>query len=86
MLKHSLRFAPKATKLRAARPESGWLIRNSAVLEKVFNVAACLFVLALIKCGTTSFLKDIHQDGTKAMHNYYARNLDQNTANDLMGS
>jgi hypothetical protein len=86
MLKHGLRFAPKAEKLRAARPQPGWLIGHSAVLEKVFNVAACLLVLALIKFGTTSFLKDVQQDGTKVMHNYYAKNLGQEMANDLMDS
>jgi hypothetical protein len=43
-------------------------------------------VLAMIKFGTTSFLKDVHQDGTKVMQNYYAKNLGQDTANDLMGS
>jgi hypothetical protein len=84
MLKHGLRFAPKADKLRIARPEPGWLIRNTAVLEKVFNVAACLLVLALIKFGTTSFLKDVQQDGTKVMHNYYAKNLGQDMADELM--
>jgi hypothetical protein len=86
MLKHSLRFTPKAEKLRAARPEPNWVIRHSSVLEKVFNVAACLFVLVLIKCGTTAFLKDVRRDGTKVMYNYYAKNLGQDMANDLMES
>jgi len=86
MLKHGLRFAPKAEKLRAARPESSWLIRHSIGLEKVVNIAACLMVLAMIKFGTISFLKDVHQDGTKVMHNYYAKNLGQDMANDLMES
>ena len=86
MLKHSLRFTPKAEKLRVARPEPNWVIRHSSVLEKVFNAAACLLVLALIKCGTASFLKDVHQGGTKVMYNYYAKNLDQDTANELMES
>jgi anti-sigma factor RsiW len=86
MLKHSLRFAPKAEKLRAANPEPGWTTRHSFVLEKVFNVAACLMVLVLIKCGSTAFLKDVHQDGTKVMYNYYAKNLGQDIANDLMES
>ena len=54
MLKHSLRFAPKAETLRAARPETGWFIRHSIGVEKVFNIAACLMVLAMIKFGTTS--------------------------------
>jgi hypothetical protein len=86
MLKHSLRFAPKADKLRAARPEPGWIIRHSSAMEKVFNAAACLLVLTLVKCGTTSFLKDVHQDGTKVMYNYYAKNLGQDMANELMES
>jgi hypothetical protein len=84
MLKHGLRFAPRADKLRAARPETGWLIGHSAALEKVFNVAACLMVLAMIKFGTTSFLKDVQQDGTKVMHNYYAKNIGQDMANELI--
>lgn len=86
MLKHGLRFAPKADKLRAARPETSWLIGHGAMLEKVFNVAACLMVLAMIKFGTTSFLKDVRRDGTKVMHNYYVKNLGQDMANELMES
>ena len=86
MLKHSLRFAPKAERLREAKPEPGWIIRHNPALEKVFNAAACLLLLTLIKCGTTSFLNDVRQDGTKVMYNYYAKNLGQDMANDLMKS
>jgi hypothetical protein len=86
MLKHSLRFTPKAEKLRTAHPEPGWTTRHSFILEKVFNVAACLLVLVLVKCGTTAFLRDVHHDGTKVMYNYYAKNLGQDVANDLMES
>ncbi|MBM4102824.1 MAG: zf-HC2 domain-containing protein [Planctomycetes bacterium] len=86
MLKHSLRFAPKAEKLRAANPEPGWTTRHSFILEKGFSVAACLMVLVLIKCGSTAFLKDVRRDGTKVMYNYYTKNLGQDVANDLMES
>lgn len=86
MLKHGLRNAPNAEPLLTAKPEPAWFIRNSAVLEKVFNVAACLLVVSMIKIGATSFLKNVHQDGTKVVHNYYSRNLGQDMADDLMKS
>ncbi|MEN6308196.1 MAG: hypothetical protein ABFD91_10605 [Anaerohalosphaeraceae bacterium] len=84
MLKHQLRFAPRADMLRTANPEPHWTSRYGPGFEKILNVAACLLIIVLIKCGTTSFLKDIHKDGSQIMHNYYAKNLGQDIADELI--
>lgn len=84
VLKHQLRFAPRAEALRTANPEPHWTSRYSPGFEKMLNVAACLFIIVLVKCGTTSFLKDIYHDGSQIMHNYYAKNLGQDAADELI--
>jgi hypothetical protein len=84
MLKHSLRFAPAAEKLRTARPKPKWTQRYGFVFEKALNAAACLLIVVLVKFGADSFLKNVREDGTKVMHNYYARNLGQEMADELM--
>jgi hypothetical protein len=83
VLKHSLRSAPQTAKLRRSRPDCSWLDKKSVVIEKIFNIAACLFVIAMVRMGVASSFLDVQNKGKTALHHYYARNLDSQTADDL---
>ncbi len=75
MLSHRERFSPKAEALRQVAACPNWILRNSRLLEKVLQTAACLAVACLLKVGLVSFFTDIHEEGQKAVHNYYAAHL-----------
>jgi hypothetical protein len=83
MLKHSLRYSPESEKLRVLRSEQTWFGKIRPFFEHVLNVAACLFVLLMIRSGVFSSLTDYKQQGETALHNYYARNLDQKLMNEI---
>jgi hypothetical protein len=77
ILKHSLRYSPKSDTLRHARYGQGWAHRYKPILEHVLNMAACLFVLVMIRCGIFSSLSNYKDQGEAILHNYYAQNLDK---------
>jgi hypothetical protein len=83
VLRRQERHSPKAEALRQATVQPDWTARHTRRLEKLVGVAACLMVICLIKIGVFSSLKDIHDDGQTAMHNYYARNLDPEMMGEL---
>lgn len=83
VLKHSLRNAPKAEKLKDIRPEPKWFIRYTSVAQPVVNAAACILVLVLLKMGVFSSMDNIQRHGNSAVQHYYSRHLDQNTVNDI---
>lgn len=79
VLKHSLRFAPKSAVLRTAKADLSRLEKVRPGLERVLNVAACVFVLVMIKTGMSGSLQSYKDQGEAVIHNYYARNLDSQT-------
>ncbi len=83
VLKHSLRDMPQSENLRHSRPRPHWIERKRPTIEKWFNVAACLFIVAMIRMGVTSSLTDVKGRGQRAVHNYYARNLDSQMFNEI---
>ncbi len=83
VLKHSLRNAPKSEKLRQSVQDQHWIEKKRPLLERMLNVAACLFVMAMIRMGVTSSLTDIRRQGETAVHNYYARNLDSQLLSEI---
>jgi len=83
VLKHSLRYAPKSEKLRHARPDVHWLDKKRPVIERVLNMAACLFVVLMMRMGINSTLTDVKTTGQAVLHNYYARNLDSQTVDEI---
>jgi len=76
VLTRSLRFAPKSTLLRQAKSDTNRIEKARPFIEKVLNVAACLFVVIMIKTGVSHSLLDYKEQGEAVIHNYYARNLD----------
>lgn len=83
VLKHSLRDAPQSEKLRHVRPGPHWIDKKRPVLERALNIAACVFVVLMIRMGVTSSLRNIQSKGKTAIHNYYARNLDSQLMNEI---
>ncbi|RKY03602.1 MAG: hypothetical protein DRP56_11010, partial [Planctomycetota bacterium] len=57
VLTHSLRFAPKSTLLRQAKSDVNRVEKARPVIERVLNVAACLFVVIMIKTGVSNSLQ-----------------------------
>lgn len=76
VLTHSLRFAPKSDLLREAKSDTHRIEKARPIIEKMLNVAACLFVVVMIKTGISHSLSDYQKQGEAVIHNYYARNLD----------
>jgi hypothetical protein len=85
-LNHALREDAKSDGLKTARPETNRIERMRPVFERILNTAACLFVICLIKTGMTSSFLDYQNQGQTAIENYYARNLDSQTFDELFGS
>ena len=83
VLTHSLRNAPKSAILRMAKSDTSRLEKAYPLIERVLNVAACLFVVVMIKSGVSHSLLDYKEQGEAVIHNYYARNLDSQTFNEI---
>lgn len=83
VLKHSLRDSQKSETLRAMRQGQPWINRFKPMLEQVLNVAACLFVLLMIRCGIFNSFKDYQNQGQTVLHNYYANNLDSQLMDEI---
>jgi hypothetical protein len=85
VLKLSLRNAPAAGHLRQVRPEPLWFDAHRPVIERILNVAACLFIAVIIRVGIVSDFNHVKQDGTKVLQKYYANNLDPGLCREIFG-
>lgn len=83
-LAHGLRETPDAGRLREQMPRPGWLELHTPALDKLLNVAACLFMVLIIKTGVFADLTKLENTGRKAVNNYYARNLSAEGLNDIL--
>ncbi|MHC4835445.1 MAG: hypothetical protein ACYSOF_00905 [Planctomycetota bacterium] len=83
MLKHSLRHAPKSAGLRTAKSDANRLEKIRPGLERVLNVAACVFIVIMIKTGVSNSLLDYKEQGEAVIHSYYASNLDNEMFNEI---
>lgn len=86
VLKHSLRNAPKAQKLKMARPQPKWHRRNSRQIQALLSAAACIAVVVLLKFGAFSSADTVEKHGKNIMRNYYAKHLGQETADELFSA
>jgi hypothetical protein len=83
VLKHSLREAPKAGKLKRARPEPKLPERSRKYVHPGTNVAACIAVLLLMKMGIFSSVDKFQSGGQEVMKQYYASRAGQDVADDM---
>lgn len=84
-LKRSTRQMSRAEQLRTAVHGPGRIEKARPVLERLINIAACLFVVLMVRTGLTHKMFEIREQGTKVMENYYARNLDSRLYEDVFG-
>ncbi|MBN2591711.1 MAG: hypothetical protein JXA96_17730 [Sedimentisphaerales bacterium] len=86
VLKHSLREVPKAQKLKTAKPELKLSQKLIWCLQPSMNIAACLLILLLMKCGLFSSIDKFQTQGRKTYKQYYANQVGEEIAEDLFPS
>jgi hypothetical protein len=86
MLKHSLQNAPKSAKLRVMRPEPNFAERYAKYVRPTANAAACLTLLVLAKIGIFESMDRFEQESKKTIHQYYAKNLGNEMADEIFKS
>jgi hypothetical protein len=86
VLKHSLREMPKAQKLKTANPEPKLTQKIFWCLQPSMNLAACLLILFLMKCGIFSSMNKFQSQGKKAYKQYYVNQVGEDMAEDFFPS
>jgi hypothetical protein len=86
ILKHSLRNAPKAGKLKTMQPEPGFAERYGKYVRPSANAAACLAILILAKIGVFESMQRFDKEGQKVVRQYYATHLDKETTDEIFTS
>ena len=83
VLKHDLRRAPKAQKLKAMLPEPKLFERCSKYTHSAVNVAACIAILLLMKIGIFSSIDKFQTQGQKVVEQYYASQVGEDLADEV---
>ena len=83
VLKHSLRQAPKAQKLRTMLPEPKLLERWGKYTHPAANAAACILILLLMKIGVFSSMDKFQTEGQKVIKQYYASRVGEDLADEI---
>lgn len=83
VLKHSLREAPKAQKLKKIMPEPKLLERLGKYNHSAVNAAACITILLLMKVGIFSSMEKFQTEGQKIVKDYYAKQVGQDLADEI---
>lgn len=86
VLSRSLRHTSKSDSLKTARSDKNRIEKIRPVFERLLNTAACLFIIVMIKTGISGSLTDYRKKGQTAIENYYARNLDRQTMDELFSA
>jgi len=86
VLKHSLREAPKAEKLRAMLPEPKLSEKCGKYARSTANVAACITILLLMKIGVFSSMDTFQTQGRKAVEQYYASHVGEDLADEIFSA
>jgi hypothetical protein len=83
VLKHSLREAPKAQKLKTMQPELKMREICSVYKRSVANIAACIAILFLMKTGIFYSVDTFQDQGKKAIKQYYINQVGEDLASDI---
>jgi hypothetical protein len=86
VLKHSLRQAPKAQKLKKALPEPTLSERLSKYKHSAANVAACLAILFLMKIGIFCSMDRFQTRSQQVFKQYYAKYIGQDLADEIFSA
>ena len=83
VLKHSLRRAQKARKLRTIRPEPKLRERFGKYASSTANIAACIAIMLLMKFGVFSSMDTFQTQGQKVIKQYYASRVGDDLADEI---
>jgi len=83
VLKHSLRRAQKAKKLRTIRPEPKLRERFGKYASSTANIAACIAIMLLMKFGVFSSMDTFQTQGQKVIKQYYASRVGDDLADEI---
>ncbi len=86
VLKHSLRKAPKAQKLKAMVPEPKLFERCGKYKRSLANAAACIAILLLMKVGVFSSMDKFQSEGQKVVKQYYASHVGDDLTNEIFSA
>jgi len=86
VLKHSLRTAPKALKLKTVKPEPNLFERLAKYKSSAVNAAACVAILFLMKIGVFSSMDKFQSHSKELVRNYYAANAGQDIADEIFSA
>jgi hypothetical protein len=86
VLKHSLREAPKAEKLKTMLPEPKMFAKCGKYAHSAANVAACITILLLMKIGVFSSMDTFQNQGQKVVEHYYASQVGEDLADDIFSA
>jgi len=86
VLKHSLRDAPKARKLKVIRPEPRLLERCGKYKHSAVNAAACIAILFFMKIAVFSSMDKFQTQGQKIIKHYYVSQVGQDLADDIFST
>ena len=86
VLKHSLRYCPKARKLKKMLPEPKLFERCGKYKHSLANTAACIAILLLMKTGVFSSMDKFQSEGQKVVKQYYASHLGQELTDEIFSA
>lgn len=86
VLKHSLRNAPRAQKLKVMLPEPKLRERCQKYKHSLANVAACIAILLLMKVAVFSSMDRFQRQGRKVVKQYYASRVGEEMANEIFSA
>ncbi|MHC4618668.1 MAG: hypothetical protein ACYTEQ_13055 [Planctomycetota bacterium] len=86
VLKHSLRYAPKAQQLKAVRPEPKLLEKCRKYAHSTANAAACIAIVLLMKTGIFSYMNNVQTQGREVVRQYYAGQIGEDMADDIFSA
>ncbi|HUW20399.1 MAG TPA: hypothetical protein VMW16_13965 [Sedimentisphaerales bacterium] len=86
VLRHSLRYSPKAHRLKAVRPEPKLWERCRKYTHSVANAAACIAIVILMKTGIFSYMNNVQTQGRNVVKHYYAAQVGQDMADDMFST
>ncbi len=86
VLKHSLRNAPKAQKLKTAQPEPTLPERLAKYKHAVASAAACIAILLLMKTGIFSSVNRFQSKGQQVIRQYYVANAGEDLADEVFSA
>ncbi|HEX42303.1 MAG TPA: hypothetical protein ENN81_09620 [Phycisphaerales bacterium] len=83
VLRHDLRECEQACQLKVRRPVPTLWERAGNYSHSVANLAACIVLLALMKVGVITSMRDFSAKGQDAIEQYYAAQVGRDVADEI---